>query len=251
MKSDTYHRILNYLGFPLVGLYVISMFIVPWIHGSLDWNYIQKVWYDWQSLNVAMLAFFSSIVALNISRYNAEKQRERNFTAAKAFLPESLSELVSYFKESARFLEAVWGRRKSNETFNQHQPLLIPVPSLPSQHKEVFARAIKHAETDIARYLANILVLLQIHHSRMNLLHDAFGPNGTLIIGSSTVISYLNQLAELKALVSRLFPFARSMASFDDAELTLDDFSNSYANLDIELEKYDGLIEFTKTRLEK
>lgn len=94
LRPETYVRILNTVGLPFVGLYVTSMFVVPWFHGSRDWRYVQNVWYDWQSLNVAMLAFLSSIVAFSIGRYNAEKQRERNFTAAQAFLPESLSELA-------------------------------------------------------------------------------------------------------------------------------------------------------------
>tara|TARA_R110001599_G_scaffold144698_3_gene326467 strand:+ start:3794 stop:4495 length:702 start_codon:yes stop_codon:yes gene_type:complete len=226
------------------------MFIVPWFSGSKDWGYVHGVWYDWQSLNVAMLAFLSSIVAFNIGRYNAEKQRERNFTAAKAFLPESLSELVSYFKASARLLEEAWEKLDSMQN-HVREPLISPVPNLPTQYKEVFARAIEHAEPDVGKYLAYILMRLQIHHARIKELHDAFGPGGNLIIVPANIMSYLYGLAELLALVNRLYGFARNMEPFNDKALSWDDYGNAYANLDIYPEEYDDLVGFTRRTLAK
>jgi uncharacterized membrane-anchored protein YhcB (DUF1043 family) len=245
LKPDTYIRILNFVGLPLVGLYVVSMFIVPWFSGSKGWDYVHGVWYDWQSLNVAMLAFLSSIVAFNIGRYNAEKQRERDFTAAKAFLPESLSELVSYFKSSARLLEEAWEKRDSTQN-HQREPLTSPVPDLPTQYKEVFARAIERADPDVGKYLAYILMRLQIHHARIKELYEAFGPDGNLIIIPANIMSYLYSLAELLALVNRLYGFARNMEPFNGHALSWDDFGNAYANLDIYPEEYDDLVGFTK-----
>jgi hypothetical protein len=42
------------------------------------------VWYRWQTLNVRRLAFISSVIAFNIAKYNASKQRERQFIAASS-----------------------------------------------------------------------------------------------------------------------------------------------------------------------
>ncbi|MEW8626991.1 MAG: hypothetical protein AB2551_14655 [Candidatus Thiodiazotropha sp.] len=90
--------VINWIGVPFAFLYFISMFIIPLVDNALNWGGIQNVWDRWQSLNVGMLAFISSITAFNISRFNANKQRERDFLAAKAFLPDALSELIDYFE---------------------------------------------------------------------------------------------------------------------------------------------------------
>ena len=90
-------RIINWIGALILGIYLYSMVIFPLFEGNFSWKYLQSVWHSWQGLNVGILAFVSSVIALNISRYNANKQRERNFIAARAFLPEAFSELTKYF----------------------------------------------------------------------------------------------------------------------------------------------------------
>jgi hypothetical protein len=74
LKPDALVNLLNFVGLLAASLYAFCMLIWPWIAGCGDWGYVQNVWNRWQSLNVGMLAFISSITAFNISRYNAEKQ---------------------------------------------------------------------------------------------------------------------------------------------------------------------------------
>lgn len=78
------------------------MFIYPWLNLGWSWGLVEDVWDRWQGLNVGMLAFISSVTAFNIGRYNAEKQREREFMASKAFLPDALSGLTSYLQLALR-----------------------------------------------------------------------------------------------------------------------------------------------------
>ena len=96
VEPDTLVTLLNWIGVPIVALYVSSMFIYPWFALEWRWSSVEDVWDRWQSLNVGMLALISSITAFNIGRYNAEKQRKREFMASKAFLPDALSNLASY-----------------------------------------------------------------------------------------------------------------------------------------------------------
>ena len=90
LKPDTLVSLLNGIGVPATIIYFSCMLLYPWIDGNFYWSHVQDIWDRWQSLNVGVLAFISSIIAFNISRFNANKQREREFTAAKAFLPMTL-----------------------------------------------------------------------------------------------------------------------------------------------------------------
>ena len=102
------------IGFLITFVYFISMFVYPWFDGNTNWKYVQNVWERWQGLNVGMLAFFSSITAFSISKFNAKEQRRRNFSAEKAFLPHSLSELCDYFDSCASLLQEAWNTTEEN-----------------------------------------------------------------------------------------------------------------------------------------
>jgi hypothetical protein len=141
-------------------LYLFSMFVYPWVHSHGDWTHVQSVWDKWQSLNVGMLAFLSSVIAFNISRFNANKQRERDFLASKAFLPAALSELTAYFKSSASILVNGW------ESIEGPRPE-IEAPKLPDDYKSIFGQCIRYASPDVGDYLSRILVRLQVHSARL------------------------------------------------------------------------------------
>lgn len=205
------------------------MFIFPWVDGAGNWLYVQNVWDRWQSLNVGMLAFISSITAFNISRFNANKQRERDFLAAKAFLPAALSELCAYFKLSATILIRAWETDRNNR-------LDIESPSLPENYKQVFGQCIKFAEPDVGDYLSKILVRLQVHDARLMELISQYG--GANHPNRHTIISYLYRLGELQAFMNKLFPFARNEEEFDSSRLQWEDFRNAFGNLDVWYQDY-------------
>jgi len=142
------------------------MLIEPWFASQpWSWIYVQEVWDRWQTFNAAVIAFVSSLVAFNISRYNENKKREREFVAVKALLPHALSELTKYFKESSVFLISVWNQLDENP---DSRPILkSELPVLPSTFQPIFTDAIKFAEPDVAEYLANVMRGLQIHNARL------------------------------------------------------------------------------------
>lgn len=224
------------------------MFLYPFFSCKGSWKCVHDIWHNWQSLNVGMLAFISSLVALNISRVNANKQRERNFIAAKAFLPEELSELTTYFKSSSSLLLAAFELVETNSERRTRgsTPFDMDKPNLPSSYKEVFSTCIKFAEPIIGDHLAKILMNLQIHNSRLNSLHDSLTGASNEVVIKQNIMSYMYSLGTLQALVNRTFNFARSLEKFDSSSLDWSDYKTAYFNLNIEPEDIDDLTGFTQ-----
>ncbi len=227
LKPDTLVSLLNNIGLPAAVIYFFSMIIFPCFSG--DWGYVQDVWDRWQSLNVGMLAFTASITAFNISRFNANKQRERDFLAAKAFLPAALSQLCVYFTTSAKILTQAWEINRGNR-------IEVEAPILPEDYKVVFGQCIRYAESDVGDYLSTMLVRLQIHDSRLNDFVIRLDDDSYINPDKYNIISYLYRLAELQAFVNKLFGFARSVEPFDNAPLEWEDFRNALSNMDVWIE---------------
>lgn len=245
VKADTLVAVINWVGVPLVLLYAYCMLLAPWFDGQWDWNHVQRIWDRWQTLNTGVLAFISSVIAFNIAKFNSNKQRERRFTAARAFLPHALSELTSYCKLSSRLLSEAWGRL-DDPVAGRSRPLEADFPNLSEEYKETFSRCIADAEPDVGDYLAYILMRLQVHHSRLRELNNSFSAGNRSVLVRENIKSYIYRLAELQALVNRLFGYARGLESFGGSYLDWDDYSNAYSNLDIFPEDIDDLEGFTR-----
>ena len=223
------------------------MLINPFVIG--DWDYVLKVWSSWQSLNVGILAFISSLIAFSISKYNSEKKRSREFVAAKAFLPEALSELCRYFKESAvLYVEAYI--RASDKEDSCKTSLNIALPNLPADYRDVFSKCISTAKPDVGEHLAYILSRLQVHNARLKISHIEFKPESSMVKIPSGIMANIYHLGELQALVNKTYTFARSTGVIDFSSVTLSEFINAYRCLDIEIEEINELYEFTKRACE-
>ncbi len=218
--------LVNILGGTAIICYVIAMLLYPWIDGHWTWSHVQEVWDRWQALNVGVLAFLSSLIAFNIAGYNADRQRERNFIAAKAFLPAALSELISYFKASARVLKKSW--ETDGQGFAETKK-----PDLPESYKSVFADCIRYASPEVGDYLANILVRLQVHDARLTGLLHPDEEVDIHVVAKHSVLTYLYRLGELQAIVSLLFDFARGETEFQFRKLEWEDFRNAFGNLNL------------------
>jgi hypothetical protein len=227
--------------------YVYSMFINPLFHGG--WNGALKVWSSWQSLNAGFLAFASSIIAFSIARYRAEKQRKREFVAAKAFLPEALGELDAYFKQSA-LLYAEAYRRASNKKDGCKTPLIYPLPILPKHYRAVFRSCIHSATPDVGEHLAEILSLLQVHIARLTSEHNEFNPDSHMKKIPYNIMCHIYCLGELQALVNKTFSFARCEEDLDCSPLTRDELVTAFHNIRIETDEIVDLLKFT-TRILK
>jgi hypothetical protein len=243
-KPETLINALKFMGAAFVFSYIVSMIIVPLLAGGFSWEHLLRVWSHWQSFNVGVLAFISSLIALNISRFNEYKRRQRQYVAAKAFLPSALSELTSYCKDCAKVM------LNANSKLDIPAPLEFEVPELPHEYKAVFSKCIELAEPNVAEYLAIMLTRLQINHARMNSLHDSFAKKNGLIITWHSIASRIYDIGELQYLINSIFNYARNISTFESKEPKYDDFASAYVNLDVYPELIKGLKETTTLALE-
>ncbi len=243
LNTENFIRVANVISVASFLAYVFGMFIFPIWKSTGDWKYIHDVWYSWQGLNVGMLAFASSLIAFNISRYNANKQTEREFIASKAFLPQALSLLCNYLEISSKVV--IEAADRSRDRKKRAKPFTSAVPNLPSYHAEVFKDCIKHAPPEVGKYLAKILRLLQIHHSRMEEMPAESGGN------YAYYKSCLYSLAELQFLVDGLFDFARDESDFEGVVYNWPQFAAIYRRYSMDLDNYPKLEEFTKSLIDK
>ncbi len=223
--------LVNVVGGVAIVLYIIAMLVYPWFDGKRTWSHVQEVWDRWQALNVGVLAFISSIIAFNIAGYNANRQRERNFIASRAFLPAALSELIPYFKASTRVFRRSW------ETDEQGLAD-VATPALPETYKAIFADCIRYASPEVGDYLSNILVRLQVHDARLRGILHRDEEIDVHLVGKHNLLTYLYRLAELQALIGLLFDFARGESDFKIRQLEWEDFRNAYGNLNIWLDDF-------------
>jgi hypothetical protein len=238
---ETITKLSRWVGIPLFLSYLIAMVIVPFFSG--DWHYLQTVWERWQGLNVGVLAFMTSLVALNISNYNAEKQRRRNFRAAQASLPSALDDLCSYTDEMALYYKDAL-KAVSNRTVFVFQP-----PDLITSFEPVFSECIKHANPRVGDGLAKILSRLQVQRARCIDLVNDINDSGNLGSDVSTqvnrhlaeniVLTEMYSLIKLRALINRMFPFARAQQEFDDARLKPTELMTACRTLDFDPERID------------
>lgn len=228
-----------------VCIYIFCMFVYPWFGGCFVWSHVQAVWDRWQTLNAGILAFVASVIALNITNFNEAKKRERQFTAARAFLPEALSELCGYCKESASVLVAAWERAESSNDASDE------APTPPEGYKEIFARCIESAEASFGAHLAKILSELQVHTARLDNLCGRRTSRIRTHHPQIVIKTYIYSIGIIQTLINRSFEVARGESEFDSSPLKLEEVMNAYRNLDITVSDIDDLEAFTARRFEQ
>ncbi|MGF1807491.1 hypothetical protein L4C31_19810, partial [Aliivibrio sifiae] len=136
------------------------MLVHPWVSGGFDWDYVHSVWHTWQSLNVGVLAFSSSVVAFNIVKYREERRLEREFIAERALLPQALNDLSNYLERSVPVIAE--GYFRCNQSRNERKrPLESELPSPNDSYILIFQNCIRVADSKVADHLAGMLSDLQ------------------------------------------------------------------------------------------
>ena len=271
-------------------VYICCMFVYPYCSGGYDWDYLIWVLGYWQTLNAAMIALFSSFIAfimmlfkLNVERENLEKERERNFTASRAFLPNVFYDLTVYCEKCAKLqMDAFRKTQKVERLENEMEKLkkldhneekfkAIQVVekmldearaakldygfvNLPDSYTEVFRRCIKYANQEVSLYFSELITKLQIHNARINDLVSNFHENSGVIYLTTNLLDNLFYLGNIKVLIDRQYKFARGMSDFDNSPIIWDEYKNAYSVMNIWIEdvvdkKGGSLEEYTKKRL--
>lgn len=235
LRSESLVKAIDRWGTPGIALYVFCMFFYPWWDGAGSWEYVQRVWDRWQTLNAGLLAFLASIVALRVSRLAEHRAEERNFRAARAMLPAAFSELQEYLRECAAVLSDAW----------DGAPDPASIPSSPIAAKDILRDCIKFSESEIGDYLAEILVLLQVHEVRLGELGKK---NADVAVAHYNLVPYIAAAGRMHALLDKQFEFARGEAEFDTKPLSWEEVLNSYKIMRIEVDTFVVSENFTLER---
>lgn len=216
--------------FAILTVYTLCMFIYPLVVSGGSWSYVQKVVERWQSINVGILALVTSLIAFWITQYSEEKQRIRNFTAARSFLPLALSKLCKHLELGRSILEKAWFEPAEVKDIGAYHYFSV-------EYMSAISNSIKYAEAREGEYLASLLSDLQVLDSR---LAELTGSSVTWIedsLGQHNLIYYFLEIAELRAKVNRLFNLARGEEPADLSPLKWEDYRNAYSNLNIDYDR--------------
>lgn len=210
------------------------MVITPFFAG--DWHYVQTVWERWQALNVGIVALVGSLIALNISAYLANNQREREFRAARAHLPSALGQLNNYTKLSAVYYKKAWRSLNEKTTFNESPP------DEPENYQQVFTECIRHAPPNVGDWLAKIIKDLQTHSVLMTKLRSDFENPSLPVLTRYNLIGYTYELGRLQALINRLSSFAKGEDNFVGGSITQKDFELAHSVIGINIDSFSAKI---------
>ena len=226
------------------------MLIGP-LYQTPDWNYLQNVWDRWQSFNVGILAFLTSLLVYRATQYQAERQRERQYAAMRAMLPFALSELTSYIKASAKSLDYLW-ELKDSGFINKNKRLKIKYPEVPFDALKTFKECITFADELEGQQLAKILMGLQIFEARLVELCTFHSTSNDS--SKSNIENNIVYLAEIFARVNESFKFARNLEPATQFIMTKSKYNEAYALLDLEVgsgfDKYGSVWDISLKRLD-
>ncbi|WP_394166197.1 hypothetical protein [Photobacterium piscicola] len=184
-------------------LYVFFMVIMPFYDGGF--HQALKVWEKWQTFNSGMIALVAAIITAytavyidkqarqrdNKNREDEERrykdtkatekrkhdeQREREFIAAKAFLPHVLADIDTYAKICTKTLFPLlsgveFKHRVTNEKIkelNEHFQSINP----PQNFEKVFQDCIKFGNEYESKKISKLLLDFQVFNSRMKGFKD-------------------------------------------------------------------------------
>lgn len=239
LKTEAFlTKYLKEILFYLLLIYFISMVLYPLYMGGGKWKYLHEVWYDWQAWNVGFLAFSSTLILFNISRYQATQQVHRELIATRAFMPEALSELNQYCHECVKALKVMHEAFKEEERdqsfFDSKVKRSIDLPVQPTKYREIFSKCISLADANVSEYLAHILKCMQIQNSRMSGMHSKYCGTDQTIWGTAGTLTGMTMTCELYQLINNLFAYARGeQEPFATTELTMKSFDSSVHSLNL------------------
>lgn len=212
-------------------LYVLSMLVVPWISSHGNWDYVQRVWDRWQSLNVGVLAFAASYMALQISRFNTNERNRREFVAARAFFPQALSDLSSYCSELVDVLLQAHARAHSDDA--NAIELQLDMPRVPDNVYPVLDRCIRTAPPQTAEFIAQFLGSLQVALARSASVVAPNERQRRVIHTSRSLTDYIADVVVIRIQIDLMFPFARNETSALPTQVEVRAIRTAFAMLGI------------------
>jgi hypothetical protein len=229
----------------VVGLmYLMAMFVIPAIRTELDWIELQKVWDRWQSLNVGVLAFSASYVALQIARVDIAEKNRRDFVAARAFMPKALNDLATYCSRLAHLLLEIRAELSDDSILGSMLRPERALPGVPDDVYQTLEKCIRTAPDEVAAFLADLLSTLQVIQARSaSLVPQSVALGVRPMYTSRAPANYLANVAVLRIQINQLFSFARFE---QDSMPTQVDISTELKNVVRQLNIPDAQVPFLK-----
>lgn len=240
----------------VVPLYITSMVIYPFYSGG-SLIHVLKVWHNWQGFNVGVIAFLASVFALSHSLRHFEhelkrekRQREREFIAARAFLPGALSDASGYLISSASILKFAWDVKPLEATIYPAGTRLDPppMPELSDSVRNIFRDCIRHGSPDIAQRLADILMHMQVSNSRVARIREELAQTLKQSGGRFDVKDNIYYAGNIQALINQTFPFARGDGELDVSEVNRDSMIEGIQSLEIGIETVDQMVPYVESK---
>lgn len=193
-----------------IGAYFMMMIIKPWFDGNGQWSYVQGVWAHWQTFNAAMIAFSASLVAVYAAKYHEDQKRQSQLLAARAMLPQALSDLTQNTKELAQFYKETYDfwRAGPASTGNKPEP---PKQNIDSA-VVIFSNCMQHADIEVVEAMAKVLSMNQYISARAQSEYT----EQALVRKSMWDMNMeyqLCELGEMQARINRMFDYGRKLHS--------------------------------------
>ncbi|MHA1540343.1 MAG: hypothetical protein ACTSXQ_07695 [Alphaproteobacteria bacterium] len=206
---------------------------------------------EWQTLIASTIAFFASIFAIKCTMLSEKKQTERNFIAARAFLPEAIRQIECYCEDSIATL--MDGYKKIDEKVRciDACDLRRDVPNQPMESYDNLKECILYASCEFGSYLSSMLSLIQIHHSNMEgyFQSDSSG----IFVSKNNIILSMHIACYINALASNLYEYARGTEEFSKKDPTPGTLMGKFEHHELSprASDYEGLKESFKEGLPK
>ncbi|HHG3482287.1 TPA: hypothetical protein ACPVZL_003535 [Vibrio parahaemolyticus] len=237
---DTFVRVyFSTFGCILIGVYFVMMILKPWFDGGGNWSYVQEVWSHWQTLNAAMIAFTASLLAVYAAKYHEEQNRESQLLAARALLPQTLSDLTKYTTEMASFYTESIEFWKGMPKRTGKKP--VPPKLDLANTTAIFTKCMENADIDVVLVMAKILSKTQYLSARVE--NEYENKQSSRRPSWREDAEYqLVELGVLQAKVNRMFDYGRYLQSkLDLSEFKSDEIAQGLLNLKISRAQYSNV----------
>ncbi|WP_028448384.1 hypothetical protein [Chitinibacter tainanensis] len=211
--------------------YICCMLIYPFYVGG--WQTAHAVWYDWQTFNAGILAYFSTLILFSISRYHSLQQRRRELIAARSLLSNALAALTEHNKKCAKII--LEGYKHLSPTESHKSTSSLQPPQIPNEHLSTFEKCIILANPQISERLAEILRELQKINSRLDDFMS-FSEAEDTPLNLDYINATLIRLGIVQVMINELFPYSRGDEQFHPPNLEWKILKNAYLNLGIDLD---------------
>jgi len=179
------------------------------------WYVLQRIWLEWQGLNVGVMALAAAVAAYIISQHQLLDSRlarqdeiERKRLATSAVLPTVLDAFCDYASDLISVVARAEHEVELQRSGKSFEPTLIETPVLSPEILVLLRDAIEYSERDVALSFKRLISFQQVCSARFRSKIDSINQDNL----SSSIRSFdsiLANAAALFAVAEIFFAYAR------------------------------------------